>query len=318
MNLLKRIPLPMAGLALGLAALGNLFAETPVIRTVLGIIAAIILVVLAIKVILIPQSLKEAIDTPPVAGTLMTYPMAMMVLSGYILPHLASLAKVLWFAGIALFLLLLAVFIPKYILKFNIKCVFASYFVAFVGIVVASLTANAMGFPLIGKVAFWFGLICYILLLVPVTYRYLRVKNSPPPATPAVAIYAAPASLLLAGYLSVFETKAPAMVYALFAVALIMTLVGLIQSIPQLTKPFYPSIAAFTFPFVISAIATKMMNGYLNASGNPSSLVSFLFKAEFVIAVLLVAYTLIRYMIFLSNSENKLSMDQSKKVKQSN
>ena len=62
--------------------------------------------------------------------------------------------------------------------------------------------------------------------------------------------------------------------------------------------PFFPSYAAFTFPFVISAIGMKMFQAYLVASGNPLQGLSVLELAETVIAAVLVIYTLVRYLMF--------------------
>ena len=60
---------------------------------------------------------------------------------------------------------------------------------------------------------------------------------------------------------------------------------------------FYPSFAAFTFPFVISALATK---GIINTLGlnylNP------ILSIQTVIATVLVVYVLYRYVEFLKNS----------------
>ena len=302
MRLLKQLPYPIAGLALGMASLGNLLSDiSPLLKTILGLLAAIFIVGLIIKALLLPASLKEAFNHPLIAGTMITFPMTLMLLATYILPSAPAVAKVVWVLGVAIAVACILWMIVRFVLRFDIKQVFSSYFVAFVGIAVASITAKAVGFPIVGQIAFWFGLIVYPFLVLVVSYRYLRIKNIPPPARPAFAIYAAPASLLLAAYLSAFETKSPLLVYLIFGVALIMTIIGLVKTLPQLAGPFFPSMSAFTFPFVISAVAMKMFNGWLKATGNPSPIVNAIFWIEFVIAGILVAYTLIRYLIFLFN-----------------
>lgn len=298
--MLKKLPYPIAGLALGLVAYGNLLTElAPSLKLVLSTIAAIILMALSLKALLLPTSFKAALDHPLIAGTLMTFPMALMLLAGNSLTRQPLVAQIIWWTGLLLGLSLILWMVVRFILKFDIRQVFSSYFVVFVGIAVAAVTGNAMGYRLIGQISFWFSLLVYPFLILMISYRYLRVKNIPPPAQPAIAIYAAPASLLLAGYLSSFETKSTVLVYGLFVVAVFMTLLGLLKSLPQLGGPFYPSMSAFTFPFVISAVASKMMNGWLNASGNPQPLVNYLFWVEFIIAGVLLAYTLIRYLVFL-------------------
>ena len=301
MRLLKKLPYPMAGLALGMASYGNLWTESaPLLKTILGLLAGLILIGLSLKSLFWPASLSEAMATPPVAGTLMTFPMALMILATYLVQSSLALAKLVWLLGLALVLILGLIVFARYILKFDIKRVFTSYFVAFIGIVAASITARPIGYPAIGRTAFWIGLIVYPLVLSLVGYRYLKVKAIPAPARPTGAIFAAPASLLLAGYLAAFDFKSPFLVYGLFGLALVMTLIGLTLAVAQLRGPFYPSMAAFTFPFVISAVAMKMMTGYLTAAGRSAGLVNSLFWIEFVIAGLMIAYTLIRYVIFLA------------------
>lgn len=58
-----------------------------------------------------------------------------------------------------------------------------------------------------GKAAFWFGFVTYLILLPIVIYRVLKVKGMPEQTLPTIAIFAAPASLLLAGYMKSFQAK---------------------------------------------------------------------------------------------------------------
>ena len=78
--------------------------------------------------------------------------------------------------------------------------VFASYYIVYVGIVVAAVTAPAYEKQSLGSATFWFGLVTLIILLVLVTYRYVKFKEVPDPAKPLICIYAAPTSLCIAGY----------------------------------------------------------------------------------------------------------------------
>lgn len=71
--------------------------------------------------------------------------------------------------------------------------VFASYFIVYVGIAVAAITAPAYGQLGIGTAAFWFGFSALVILLVLVTVRYVKFQEIPDPAKPLICIYAAPA-----------------------------------------------------------------------------------------------------------------------------
>ena len=62
---------------------------------------------------------------------------------------------------------------------------------------------------------------------------------------------------------------------------------------------FYPSYASFTFPFAISAVASKQTMASLANMGQPVPALQYVALVETVIAVVLVAYTFIRFMGFI-------------------
>ena len=65
--------------------------------------------------------------------------------------------------------------------------------------------------------------------------------------------------------------------------------------------PFYPSYAAFTFPFVISAVAVKLTTAKFLGSANPqlAGITKTIFAVQTWIAAILVAYALVRYIMFI-------------------
>lgn len=303
--MLKKIPYPIAGLALGLAALGNLLGSySPTIRYILGAISAIIVLSLIAKIIKYPSSYSEALTNPVIASSLATFPMAVILLSAYLKPLLPTPAIVLWWIALLYYIVHILIFVKNFILNFNIKKVFPSYFVLFVGIVVSSLTAKPMGFPIVGQIAFYFGLVTYLLMFIPVFRRLFIVKEIPDMAKPTVGIVAAPVSLLLAGYLNAFEMKNPTVVIILLIVAQLMTLFVLVQLPKFITGPFFPSYSSFTFPFVITAIALKGAVGFMKeAMGYSSGILDTLVLIETAIAVILCLYVFVRFFnaLFLAN-----------------
>lgn len=303
--MIKKLPLPISGLMLACAAAGNLVGSYgSLYKSLFGVIAALILVKLLIKAVMMPNSIKEGFDNPVVASVMPTFSMGIMLLSTYIKPYASSAAYALWLAGLILHCLLIVLFSIKYIGSFNIKKIFPSYFIVYVGIVCASVTAPAFNMAQLGQYIFWFGLATYIILLPIVIYRVLSIKELPEPAMPTLAIFTAPASLCLAGYLNSFQSKSPAMIGFLSVLSLLM-FVSVIIAMPKLLKlKFYPSYSAFTFPFVITAIAMKGTNAYLMNIGNGIALLRYLVYILELWAVIMVIYVLVRYMIFMfSNTE---------------
>ena len=298
--MIKKTPVPMAGLMLGLAALGNLLQSySEAVRLLCGAISAILGILILCKCLFHFDMVKEDMKNPAVASVSGTFSMALILLSAYAKPFMGSSAVYIWYLGIGLHTLLIVYFTVRFLCKLNMKTVFASYYIVYVGIVAASVTAPAFGQTRLGLGIFWFGLVCCLILLVLVTVRYVKHREIPEPARPLFCIYTAPVSLCLAGYLQSAEVKSPEMVLFLLILASVLYLSVLIQLPKFLALPFYPSYSAFTFPVVISAIALKMSAGFLGKAGYSVSFLPALVTVETVIAVCLVVYVFIRYMKFL-------------------
>lgn len=299
-SIIKKLPIPICGLMLGLAALGNLMTPySKSFRILLGSVSGIIFFMLLLKVFMFPKSIQEGLNNPVVAGVMATFPMGMMILSTYIKPTLGNIAFASWIFALVLNASLIVYFTMKFILNFNIKKVFASYFVLYVGIVVGSVTAPAYGLAKLGEFIFWYGLIVYLPLIPIVTYRVLKVKEIQEPAQPITIIFAAPASLLLAGYMSSFPEKNLVLVAFLSVLALIMTFYCLFLMTKMLKLKFYPSYSAFTFPFVISAIAMNMTNKYLVSIDKGNTVLKYIANFETIWAVIMVIYVLFRYLAYM-------------------
>lgn len=301
-RIVKNLPVPIVGLMLALAAAGNLVQSYgDGYRNIFGVVSAIILILFLIKALIHPTEVQNQLNNPVVASVFPTLSMGIMLLSTYIKPFASSLAFGIWIIGLILHVLLILNFTMKYILKLNIKEVFPSWFIPYVGIVVASVTAPAFEMIWVGKILFWFGFICYFLLLPIVLKRVLRIKGIPEPAQPTIAIFAAPVALCLAGYMNSFQDKNMIIVWTLVIISQLSYLVVLLK-LPKLLKlKFYPSYSAFTFPLVISAISIKLTNGFLVNSGRPIAWLKYIVKFEEAVAILIVVYVLLRYIGFLLN-----------------
>lgn len=301
-SMLKKMPLPISGLMLGLAALGNLMQSYGNdFRNLCGVLAMAIFVLLLAKIILYTKGVAEALENPVVASVSPTFSMGMMLLATYIKPYITSLASFFWMGGFILHLALICWFSKKFLFKeYKIQKVFPSWFIPYVGIAVASVTAGAFGLPLLGKLSFYFALAAFVLLLPVVFKRVFVVKEIPEAALPTLAIITAPASLCLAGYMNAFENKNLLMVYGLliFSQALYA---GVLLYLPKIIRlPFYPSYSGLTFPLVISGISLKLVHGFLAQTGNIPVFLPALVKFEEGAAVLACLYVLVCYASFLA------------------
>lgn len=312
-RLIKRVPLPMAGLMLALAATGNLVQSYGMIyRNISGITSAVLLLLLLMKIIMYPNITKEELKNPVVASVFPTLTMGMMLLSTYAKPFAPGFAFVFWIVSVVGHLALILNFTIKYVRNLDIKTVFPSWFIVFVGIVVASVTAPAFEMQSLGRIFFWFGLISYFLL-IPIVIKRYRLGTIPEPAMPTIAIFTAPLSLCLAGYMNSFESKNMLIVWGLVVLSQ-LSYIFVLSQLPKLLKSkFYPSFSGFTFPLVISAISIKLTNGFLANSRQAISVLKYIVMFQEIIAVSMVLFVLLKYIQFLIipiESKNTVSVEK--------
>ncbi len=299
-KIIKKLPIPIVALMLALAAAGNLvLSYGNIYRNIFGILSAIILFLVLIKFIKYPKEVAKNLDNPVVASVFPAFSMGIMLIATYIKSFAPSLAFGIWIIGLILHAILIVWFTKKYVFSLNIKSVFPSWFIVYVGIVVGSVTAPAFDKANIGQFLFWFGFVAYLVLLPIVLNRVFKVKEIPEPALPTIVIFSAPASLCLAGYMNSFQDKNMFIIWLLVALSQ-LTLLCVLFKLPKFLKlPFYPSYSAFTFPLVISAISIKLTNGFLVNAGKPIALLKYVVKFEELIGVIMVLYVLFRYIKFL-------------------
>ena len=302
---IKKVPIPVCGVMLGTAALGNLLQSySESVRYLCGVFAAFLLILILLKLILFSDMIKEDLENPIMASVAGTFSMALMILSTYVKPFIGQAAYYIWLFSIGLHIVLILYFTVKFVVKIQMPKVFASYYIVYVGIAVA-ITAPVFEKPALGSLAFWFGFVSLVALLILVTYRYIRFKEIPNPAKPLICIYAAPMSLCVAGYVQSVTPKNYGFLMGMFVIAVILYVFALVKAVSYLKLPFFPSYAAFTFPFVISAIASKQTMACAENLGHPLPFLQYLVLAETVIAAVLVIYTYVRFLAAIFGTNQK-------------
>ena len=295
LNFLRQYPIPTAGLILSLFALGNLLqGYGPKLRLAIGGVALALYLPYLLKLLVLNTKLKEPLENPVAASVLPTFTMATLLLAGYVKPYAPEAGAVVWYAGLFGHAFLILWFSWTFLKGFALKKVFPSWFIVYVGIAVASVSAPVTGRLDIGRVAFWFAFVTYFCLLPFVCWRLWKVGQVPDAAKPTAVILAAPASLLLAGYTVSFEVKAPAVVWLLLAFSLFFYGAGLFYLLKLCRASFTPAHAAFTFPMVISAMATKMAAAPTGLAWLPA-----LSHAQTLLAAVVVFWVLGGYLKFL-------------------
>ncbi|WP_100064909.1 TDT family transporter [Miniphocaeibacter massiliensis] len=296
--MLKKLPYPISGLMLGLAGAGNLIQSySENIRLIFGAVATIIFVMVTLKTITGFDNFKNEMNNPVIASVMPTYSMTGMLLAGYYKPYIGNIANAIWYLSVFIQICFMIYFTFKFVFKFKLIEVFPSWFIAYIGIVIATVSGKNFN-PAIGKIAFYFGLVAYIILL-PVVFKRVTSMELPEPTKPLLTIFAAPGSLLTAGYMSLFEEKNIYLASALVIISQLIYLIILVKLVELLKLKFYPSYAGFTFPLVISAISIKLSNAYFMSIGKGVVAIKYLVLVETIIAICIVLYVLIRYIQFL-------------------
>lgn len=302
-------PTPMAGLALGIGSLGwcwentSLFHATSLqgqAQAVGAAIASVLLLILTTKFILNPKHLRDDLAHPVVGSVVPTFAMATMVVSKAIG---GTAGSALWIFAVGLHLLFLITFVWHRSRQFELQHMLPSWFVPPVGIIVAAVANPGGALTPIAQGLFWFGLISYGLMLPVMLYRLIFAEEVPDAAKPTIAILAAPASLSLAGYLTVVAAPSPLLVDLLLGVAVLMTMVIYLAFIKLLRLPFSPGYAAFTFPMVIGATALyKVADMFTQwgVTGHAAGQLQLLAELELLVATLLVGYVALRYLLFFN------------------
>lgn len=298
-DIIEKVPIPTAGVALALTALGNLLQPAyEGIHILCGAVALFLIVLLAAKAVMFPQLIRDDLHNSIMASVSGTVFVTLMQFSNYLAPLAFGPAFALWVAATMAHLALIVWFTVRFFRPFKLHEVFPTYFICYVGIVVASVTSPAFGMQALGQAIFWFGFACYAALLVLVTYRYAK-HEVPEGARPLFCIYTAPMSLSIVGYLAVTDAPNALFVGVMMALAQVLFLVVL-SRLPRLLRlKFYPSYAAMTFPFVITATALGQGTAFFRANGVALPFAfDVVFYVEVALATIMVAYVLAHYLRF--------------------
>lgn len=279
---------------------GNLLNDThPYFRMICLTFAVILMILILAKLILYPKLIWEDFRNPVIASNSGTFSMSLMILSTYLLPFIPNFAYGVWILGVALHIMLMIYFTYHFIIRnFDISTVYPSYWIVYVGITMGAITAHAHGLDEIGFIFFIVGFIAMILTMPLVIYRYVRYSNIPDTNKPIICIFTAVLSILIVGYLNSYANISIEFLMIMYAFACAFYIFALAKFIEYRKLDFYPSFAAFTFPFVISALATK---GVISKIGLNSILNSIL-SIQTVICTAIVLYVIIRYAKFLSRN----------------
>lgn len=303
---LQSVPTPMAGLALGIASLGwcwENFADLNGFGQWSGAaIASVLLLVLSFKFLVHPKLLRGDLTHPVVGSVVPTFAMGVMVVSNTVGQFYPNLGDSIWVLAVGLHIVFLLSFVYHRIADLQLHHMVPSWFVPPVGVIVAGVSYS--GNPLLEPIAngaLLFGMTAYAIMLPIMIYRFMFSQQVPDSAKPTLAVLAAPASLSMAGYLTVVSEPSPLLLSLLFGIAVLMTLIIYLSFFKLLRLPFSPGYAAFTFPVVIGSTALYKLANWMEGVGMSTRYISqieWLATVELIVATAVVLYVSLRYVRF--------------------
>ena len=290
MNIIKNLPTPIAGLALGSAALGNLLQPySSSLQLLFNLLSLIIIVLLTIKFTLGYDELKKEMENPVIATVLATYPMSIMLLASFSKKYIGLLSMPVWIIGIFLDFCVVCYAIYNFIVKErHISKIYPTWFITFVGPAVVTVTAINYNLETLGLIYFYFSYINYLVLLPFVLYRVYKYKHYKDGDYPTITVFSAPGGLLLASYMIGVTQKSNIILAILIPLTILLFIFVLIQLPYLLKRKFYPSFSAFTFPLVICAISFQKTGVYYQLA--EFSILNILIHLSELLAIIIVIY----------------------------
>ena len=298
MNIIKNLPLAITGLILAILSLGKIFTD---FSSIFYIIGSILILLVLLKLILHFDAFNNELNQLIALSTFGTFSMALMLFSTYLKPLFLPLSQTIafgiWILGIIIHLTIIILFTKNYVLaNFDIESVFASWWIVYIGITMAAITAPAYDLQQYGFIFFGIGFILMIPTFVLISYRYLKFTAIDDKNKPFICIYTALFSILLVGYVNALNIDGN-FLSVIYIIACIFYVFAIFQAFKLLIiekLEFMPSFSAFTFPFVISAIATGEAYKFFGLT-----ILNYLFYIQAVIALFLVMFVLYNYLKFL-------------------
>ncbi|MDN3680755.1 TDT family transporter [Vibrio tapetis subsp. quintayensis] len=299
-NLRRHVPLSLASLALGIIGLGQawmLYAPSIGVwfRPFCAFLGGSLLIPVIIQYLTSYRRFITEIRNPLNGSLMAPISMGLLILCDYLATVVPNIAYFLWFLALGLHIVMMVCFFYFQIRAFKLSNIVPSWFLYPVGLISSSLAGSQLGHTLYSETIAIVCIAIYFFMLPLVLYRLVFAGMLPRRARPTLAIMAAPINLTLAAYLVNFSEPDPILTGALAGIAITMTLLIYLCYIPLLRLKFQASIAAVTFPSVISSIAMHHLTDWFHSDHPQWAWLMSFGLTELLIATCLVCWVLKNY-----------------------
>ncbi len=296
-NLTSRLPLPVTVLALGWVLLGNILKETiPLLSDICMIVAMLLLVATIFKLFLSPKDFYNGIKSPSGLSMFSSFSMSFMLISTWMKGFLGKANIYIWIIGVVLQVLIMIIFTIKYVLNFNIKYVFSSWFLVYSGMGIAAITCNDFGMIVFGRWVLKFTELISLVILPFILVR-LKFRGSTDAAKPIFSLVSVPLGIILPAMIGINKNVSIDLVKFFFVIVQILLLWVLIDMSIRLLDGFYPSWSCYAASITISVYSTMFAKNYFELKNKYNAFMESLFYFECVLAFIVCALVLLAYFI---------------------
>lgn len=292
---LRQIPSPLAGLSLGISGLGtaleHAFPTGYWLPAATALALPLTLLVL-LKLALCPDVLKKEMRHPVLGSLPVAVSMVLMFSSVVIRPLAPAISLVMWFTGMCIAVIGMAVFYFFQMAARKKENLLPSYFLALGGLLVVAMTVPRPEWAGLANGLMIFGDAVFFAVFTPVLWRAVRGAPLPPALMPVTAIFAAPCNLLIASWIAVYGT-APTGIWLVFCLGTMLN-IWMYVLLPSFVRlPFSPAQGSLTFPMTITATAAFKLSAFWPA-------LKVIAYGELCVAAAVVACVCVRYILYFA------------------
>lgn len=307
----KTEALPVGAIAtcVGLATLSNVYLALGFsgLRHLTMISVSFVWVGAMIKMLRYRKAFLTDYDLVVPSSLYATFTMLTMILGSYFFDFNHYIGRGIWLAGVGLHALHILVFTYRHVVKgIKFETMTPSWFVTYVGFLVSVVVGVPKGFPNLLMGIVFYGLGIFVILLPFMVWRMVK-KPLPPQFGMTRAIFLAPTSLVIVGYLNVAQNPHTWFVVFLYGI-LFITIAYVVIKLPGfLGKPFNPGHAALTFPTAIALVATMRVANFLLAGGyeTAGNLLRQFFGIQLWVTTAIIAYVAYGFLKIFTDSYKK-------------
>jgi len=255
----------------------------------LGLVAFLLLLAAYLmKVFFHPESAKAEFTDPARMGFCATLPVAMTLVAGGVAPYLPSIAEILWWCGVCLYVAFQIWGLYR-LLRGGIELAQANpgWMILFIGGIVVPGSGIALGHIEVSRFVFTVSAAVAPFVIGLLVYRAAAAPPLPAPLRPSWFILLVPPSLIYAYGMTFFPGLG--LLDYLFPLGVALAIGLLVYARGLLRWPFSAAWWSFTFPLDALAYAAARY-----AQSHPSALWKSVAGATLVLATLFVSFVLLK------------------------